>query len=220
MADWLVNIVLNKAGKAQFVVGLPNAKQGQPLRADQDDLVCWNNQTNDTHLLWETDQNYNPLKQSSLPLDQVKAGVSSETFNCTQPTSLPASWTVYYCCKLHPQNQLERGSIQVSALPQRTINIQGTGKSTSFSPQALQATSGWPINWYNQTNQPHQPWQTDKNYQPQQQSTLAGVIQPGTTSLVYTLNPPTPGANSWTVYYCCKLHPNERGTIVIPPPSS
>lgn len=222
MADWLVNIVLNNAGRAQFVVGLPNAKQGQPLRADQDDLVTWNNQTNDTHLLWETDENYNPLNQSSLP-GQVKAGMSSETFNCTQPTWQPASWTVYYYCSLHPDNQLERGSIQVSALPQQSINIKGTGTGTAFSPKALQASSGLFVNWYNQTNQPHQPWQTDQNYQPQQQSQLADVIPPGTSSLVYTVNPPTPSTQSWTVYYYCKLHPNaqnERGTIVIPPPPS
>ncbi|HEX7317116.1 MAG TPA: hypothetical protein VF297_24670 [Pyrinomonadaceae bacterium] len=214
MADWLVNIVLNSAGKAQFVVGLPNAKQGQPLQAEQDDLVCWNNQTNDAHTLWETDQNYNPLNQSSLP-GLVKAGMSSETYNCTQPTWLPASWTVYYYCSQHPQNQLERGSIQVAALPQRTINFAAAG----VSPQTLQGQSLWPINWYNGTNQAHQPWQTDQNYQPQAQSTLvAGPIQPSNTSLVYTLNPSS-DPNGQTIYYFCKLHPNaqnERGKIVVP----
>lgn len=213
MADWLVNIVLNSAHKAQFVVGLPNAKQGQPLQADQDDLVSWNNQTNDQHQLWETDQNYNMLNQSSLP-GLVKPGMSSETYDCAQPTWQPASWTIYYCCSLHPQNQLERGSIQVAALPQRTINFTQAG----VSPKSLQGQSLWPINWYNGTNQPHQPWQTDQNYQPMAQSSLAAVIQPSMSSLVYTLNPNSNPAGQ-TIYYYCKLHPNaqnERGTIVVP----
>jgi plastocyanin len=220
MADWLVNIVIGASGQAQFVVGLPGAKQGQPLKADQDDLVCWNNETNDTHQLWETDSNYDPVGQSSLP-GAVKPGMSSDNYDCAQPTWQPASWTIYYYCSLHPQNILERGSIQVAALPQRSINITGSVTGTAFSPKSLSGQSGWAINWYNGTNQAHQPWQTDQNYKPLTQSTLANVIQPSTSSLVYTLNPPSGNPPGWTVYYYCKLHPNaqnERGTIVIPPP--
>jgi hypothetical protein len=216
MADWLVNIVISKSGQAQFVVGLPGAKQGQPLQADQDDLVTWNNETNDQHQLWETDQNYNPLGQSSLP-GLVKPGMSSDNYDCAQPDWQPASWTVYYYCSLHPHNLLERGSLQVVALPQRTINFTGAG----VSPQQLQGKSLWPINWYNGTNQSHQPWQTDQNYNPLAQSSLAAVIQPSTASLVYTLNPSSNPAGQ-TIYYYCKLHPtaqNERGTIVVPPGS-
>ena len=216
MADWLVNIVIGDSGDAEFVVGLPGAKQGQPLQADQDDLVTWNNETNDQHQLWETDSNYDPVSQSSLP-GLVKPGMSSDTYDCAQPTWQPASWTVYYYCSLHPHNELERGSIQVAALPQRTINFTGAG----VSPQSLQGKSQWPINWYNGTNQPHQPWQTDQNYQPLAQSSLANVIQPSTSSLVYTLNP-SGSSSGQTIYYYCKLHPNaqnERGTIVVPPGS-
>lgn len=220
MADWLVNIVIGKSGAAEFVVGLPGAKQGQPLQADQDDLVTWNNETNDQHQLWETDANYDPVSQSSLP-GLIKPGMSSDTYDCAQPSWQPASWTIYYYCSLHPNNALERGSIQVAALPQQSISILGAGTGTAFSPQSLQSTSGLPINWYNGTSQAHQPWQTDQNYKPLAQSSLAGVIQPSMSSLVYTLNPPTPGTTSWTIYYYCKLHPNaqnERGTIVIPAP--
>lgn len=67
MADWLVKTVIGKTGAAEFVVGLPGARQGQPLQADQDDLVTRNNETNDQHQLWETDSNYDPVSQSSLP---------------------------------------------------------------------------------------------------------------------------------------------------------
>jgi hypothetical protein len=223
MADWLVNIVEEVNGQAKFVVGLPGCQQGQPLQADQDDLVSWYNQTNDSHQIWQTDSDYNPLGQSALP-GLVKPGQPSNTYDCAQPAWLPASWTIYYYCSLHPHNELERGSIQVAALPQRTINITGAGASAAFSPASLGAQSAWPINWYNATNDQHQPWQTDQNYNPLPQSSLAAVIAPQTSSLVYTLNPPgNPPVSSWTVYYYCKLHPNaknERGTIVIPPPSS
>lgn len=216
MADWLVNIVIGTSGKAEFVVGLPGAKQGQPLQADQDDLVSWSNETNDQHQLWETDQNYNPLGQSSLP-GLVKPGMSTDTYDCAQPSWEPASWTVYYYCSLHPNNPLERGSIQVAALPQRTVNYTPNG----VSPQTLTGQSTWPINWYNGTNDQHQPWQTDQNYNPLSKSTLADVIPPGTASLVYTLNPSSNPAGQ-TIYYFCKLHPNaknERGTLVVPPGS-
>lgn len=225
MADWLVNIVTGASGDAEFVVGLPGSKQGQPLQADQDDLVTWNNETNDEHQPWQTDQNYDPLNTegpSGLTSDLsglILPGQSSDAYDCAQPSDGPASWTVYYYCNRHPDNPKERGSIQVAALPQSMVNIAGAGASTAFAPQSLQvnAASGLPIGWFNSTNQPHQPWQTDQNYQPLAQSELADEIQPGQPSLVYT--PPTPPSKtSSTTYYYCKLHPNaqnERGTIVV-----
>jgi hypothetical protein len=63
MADWSVNIIQTKSGAA-FVVDFPNAKQGQPLQAAQDDLVSWFNQTDDEHQPWQTDANYKPQAQS------------------------------------------------------------------------------------------------------------------------------------------------------------
>lgn len=225
MADWLVNIVTGASGDAEFVVGLPGAKQGQPLQADQDDLVSWNNETNDQHQPWQTDQNYNPLLTegaSGLTSDLsglILPGQSSDNYDCAQPPGSPPQWTVYYYCNRHPDNPKERGSIQVAALPQSMVNITGSGASTAFAPQnlAVAAPGGFPIGWFNSTNQPHQPWQTDQNYKPLATSQLAGVIKPSSTSLVYT-PPSPPSKTSATIYYCCKLHPNaknERGTIVV-----
>ena len=211
MADWLVNIVTGASGDAEFVVGLPGAQQGQPLQADQDDLVTWNNETDDEHQPWQTDEDYDPVEASDLS-DLIKPGQSSDNYDCAQPSGSPPQWTIYYYCNRHPYNPKERGSIQVAALPQSMVNITGTGASTAFAPQSLTSASGTPINWYNGTDQPHQPWQTDENYNPLPGGELADVIQPSTSSLVYTL-PATPP----TIYYYCKLHPNsasERGTIV------
>jgi plastocyanin len=218
MADWLVNIVTGASGDAEFVVGLPGAQQGQPLQADQDDLVTWNNETDDEHQPWQTDEDYEPVETSDLS-DLIKPGQSSDNYDCAQPSGSPPQWTIYYYCNRHPDNPKERGSIQVAALPQSMVNITGTGASTAFAPQSLtvKAPGGLPIGWFNSTNQPHQPWQTDQNYQPLAQSQLAGVIQPDTPSLVYTPPSPASGASS-TIYYYCKLHPkaqNERGTIVV-----
>jgi hypothetical protein len=227
MADWLVNIVTGASGDAEFVVGLPGARQGQPLQADQDDLVTWNNETDDEHQPWQTDQNYNPLDTegpSGLTSDLsglILPGQSSDTYDCAQPSDGPASWTVYYYCNRHPDNPKERGSIQVVALPQQMINITGEASATAFAPQNLQVdvSNGLlPINWYNSTSQAHQPWQTDKTYQPLAQSELADVIKPNTSSLVYTPPAPPSGTTSSTIYYYCKLHPsarNEQGTIVV-----
>lgn len=221
MADWLVNIVTGASGDAEFVVGLPGSKQGQALQADQDDLVSWNNETNDEHQPWQTDENYDPLDASDMS-GLIKPGQSSDTYDCAQPSDGPASWTVYYYCNRHPDNPKERGSIQVAALPQQMVNITGEGSATTFAPQNLQVdvSNGLlPINWYNSTSQPHQPWQTDQNYQPLAQSTLADVIKPNASSPVYTPPAPPSGQKSSTIYYYCKLHPNpqnnERGTIVV-----
>ena|SRR2546423_977030 len=216
MADWLVNIVTGDSGDAEFVVGLPGANQGQPLQADQDDIVTWNNETNDEHQPWQTDQNYKPVDDSDLS-GLIKSGRSSDNYSCVQPSGDPPQWTVYYYCKSHPDKLKERGSIQVTALPQNTINITGSNAGATFAPASLTSSSGTPINWFNSTNDEHQPWQTDQNYNPDTQSNLANVIQPGQPSLVYTL-PTPPGGAPQTIYYCCKLHPtavSERGTIVI-----
>jgi len=221
MADWSVNIIQTRSG-ASFVVDYPGAKQGQPLNASQDDLVSWYNQTDDVHQPWQTDANYNQAGGSAMA-PAIPAGQSSDTYDCAMPAKPPqqAQWTVYYACKNHPNNPLERGTIVVRALAQEAVNIIDTQKGTVFSPQGRGANSGDPVNWNNLSKVAHQPWQTDQNYKPLPQSSLSGVIQPGESSLVYFCNPPQQGQTQWTIYFYCKLHPNatsERGTIVIPPP--
>lgn len=223
MADWSVNIIQTKSG-ASFVVDFPNAKQGQPLDASQDDLVSWYNQTDDSHQPWQTDATYAKEVPGGALTPSIPAGQSSDTYDCAMPASPPqqAQWTVYYHCKNHPNNPLERGSINVKALAQEAVNILDTPKGTTFSPQARSASSKDPVNWNNLSAAAHQPWQTDQNYNPAGGTGLAGIIRPGDTSLVYFVNPPQgkTAQTGWTVYYCCKLHPNaasERGTIVVPP---
>ena len=236
MPDWVINIVSSDSGEASFVVDFPGAKQGQPLEAQQDDLVTWYNQTNDYHQPWQTDSGYNPSDQSNLS-DPIPDGQPSNTYDCAQPDGSPQAWTVYYYCKSHPNNPNERGSINVTALPTNSINITASESGATFVPQVRGATyrvnqqgqiqQQDKINWNNLTEEAHQPWPTDETYsQPLPVSSwpgsLSGVIQPGESSLVYAVTPPNATTTNWTVYYFCYLHQgreSERGTIVVPPPS-
>lgn len=222
-ADWTVNIIQTKSG-ASFVVDWPGAQQGQPLNASEDDIVSWYNQTNDPHQPWQTDATFTKEVADGDLTPSIPPGQPSDNYSCVMPSATPVSkWTVYYHCKNHPNNPLERGTIIVKALAQEAVNILDVAAGTTFSPQARGANSGDPVNWNNLSKAAHQPWQTDQNYKPLAQSSLSDVIQPGASSLVYFVNPPqsNPKATAWTVYYYCKLHPNatsERGTIVVPPP--
>jgi hypothetical protein len=232
MPDWVVNIVKGKSGQAEFVVDFPGAQQGQPLQAQQDDLVSWYNQTRDTHQPWQTDSNYNRLRQSDLS-DPIPPGQSSNNYDCAQPAvgsppEQPQTWQVYYACALHPNNPNERGLINVTALPTNSVNILDSGSAVTFAPQARGARKNDLINWNNLTQEEHQPWPTDASYNPLSvqkgdAAYLSDPIQPGESSGLYTVAPPAGNPKSWTVYYCCYLHQeakSERGTIVVPPPRS
>src|SRR5437763_2386969 len=65
MADWSIKIVpAASGGGAAFQPDLQGYKPGQALPAQQDDLVTWNNTTNEAHQPWQTDSNYEPLSDA------------------------------------------------------------------------------------------------------------------------------------------------------------
>ena len=114
MPDWTVKIVPSSAGGAKFS---PSAQQAQ-----QDDLVSWNNTTNETHQPWPTDDEYNPLdvaRDSPQYLsDPIPAGRSSRpSYDVAQPSGTPATWTIYYYCATHPDRDIERGQILAQQTP-------------------------------------------------------------------------------------------------------
>jgi hypothetical protein len=243
-ADWSINISKSGTGAA-FIPDFPNAQQGEPLKAHQDDLVTWYNMTDDDHQPWQTDSNYNPCPNSSLSA-LIPAGESSDSYDCAPPTDptdpcspsidptnppgpAPQTWTIYYYCNRHPDDPNERGSINVAAEPTSGVNIIKSGAGASFAPSSRGASEDDLISWNNTTNSAHQPWPTDANYHPLPVAKgspqyLSDEIPPGESSLTYRVAAPAgnPPPDSWTVYYYCKKHPNdtgERGTIVVPPPS-
>lgn len=130
MADWSIKIVSTKNGVG-FQPDLQGAKVGDPLQAQQNDLVTWNNTTNNAHQPWQTDSNYQPLSDAWVNAhpdlylsDSIPGGEpSSPSYNVAQPTSFqtqpqpPNTWTVYYFCKLHPTAKSERGTIEATVPP-------------------------------------------------------------------------------------------------------
>jgi hypothetical protein len=127
MADYSVKIVSTDKGAA-FVPDFQGYQPGDPLPARVNDLVTWNNTTNDTHQPWPTDQNYHLLPDAQVPRssdnylsDPIPPGQSSRpSYVVTQPLppeGPPATWTFYYGCKLHPTATSERGTIAGSTYP-------------------------------------------------------------------------------------------------------
>jgi hypothetical protein len=115
--DWSIKIVKAGSGStAAFVPSLEGAELGEPLQAQSSDLISWNNRTANTHQPWPTDENYKPLAASDV--SQANQNYLSDPVAPWEPSSpayivpaVTAATTIYYCCKLHPQ---ERGSITVS----------------------------------------------------------------------------------------------------------
>ena len=128
MADWSIKIVpAASGGGAAFQPDLQGYKPGQALPAQQDDLVTWNNTTNEAHQPWQTDSNYEPLSDAWVAqypylylCDEIPAQQpSTPEYDVAIPggVSAPTSWTVYYFCKVHPTRESERGTIAATQQP-------------------------------------------------------------------------------------------------------
>lgn len=120
MPSWSIRIV-TKNGVTSF--DPPN------LDAMQDDVVSWNNTTNDKHQPWQLTGPVQPgQKPDPVPdtgrfkptymSDPIESGDPSRPgYNVTlpklptPPPANPAPVTIYYYCKTHPERASERGSI-------------------------------------------------------------------------------------------------------------
>src|SRR5215469_16643195 len=113
MPDWSIKIVPAENPTtdlpAAFVPDLSGAQPGTPLNAQVDDIVTWNNTTNEDHWPWPVDYNGNPLPDAQVSTqfgnffsEKIAAGMSSRpSYNVP---SVPFSGTtINYCCKLHPK---------------------------------------------------------------------------------------------------------------------
>ncbi len=114
--DWSIKIIQDGSTVA-FEPDVIGGQPGQPLQAQNADLVSWNNRTADTHWPWPADANWNPLpkEQAQQPgtwlSDEIAPwSPSTPAYLCTAPSS--GSTTIQYVCYLH---QDERGTIIVSA---------------------------------------------------------------------------------------------------------
>ncbi len=87
----------------------------------------------------------------------------------------------------------------------------------STQGQPLEAHQDDTVSWNNQTNDEHQPWQTNSNYEPLAQSDLSDPIPEGEPSNSYNCSSPDGNPQHWTVYYYCSRHPDNPPP---PPPGS
>jgi hypothetical protein len=107
-----------------------------------------------------------------------------------------------------------------------SITIASSGDS-AFQPKSQDAENSDLISWNNRTGQQHQPWPATADYQPLPDSDitkgaagcnyLSDVIEPWeSSSPAYVCAAPLTG--STTIYYVCKIHPDEpreQGAIVV-----
>jgi hypothetical protein len=124
MSDWSIKIIPDATGApAAFLPDLHGSKPGDPLQAQEDDLVSWNNTTDKPCQPWPTDSNYKPLptEQVSTTIgnylsDEIPAGMSSSPlYDVVMPTWIqPPGNVIYYCCRKNPN---VRGTIVVSSIP-------------------------------------------------------------------------------------------------------
>lgn len=110
MPDWSVKIIPDANGApAAIVPDLRGSNPGDPLQAQVDDLVSWNNTTDQTCQPWPTDANYKPLPDDQVSeangnylSDPIPAGMSSRPrYNVAMPNWLTPSDgnVIYYCLK-------------------------------------------------------------------------------------------------------------------------
>jgi hypothetical protein len=100
LSQWSIKIVKLANGTVAFQPDLPGAQPGQPLGVLINDLITWNNTTNDPHQPEQT----NP---TGFLTNQIPAGQVSDPIYKAPGTA----GTITYACKLHSQ---EQGSIVVT----------------------------------------------------------------------------------------------------------
>jgi hypothetical protein len=115
--DWAIRIVPATGGGAAFQPRVPNAKPGDPLKAQVGDIVTWGNATQETHQPWPTQGNTpngapladnDPEAKKRYLSDPIPPeGSSSPQYVVIAPAS---GSVINYCCKNHPT---ERGQIEI-----------------------------------------------------------------------------------------------------------
>jgi hypothetical protein len=89
-----------------------------------------------------------------------------------------------------------------------------------FTPNPLQAQNSDLVSWNNRTGESHWPWPADSSFTPmseedakKQENWLSTEIPPWESSTPAYLCPDLVDCSQQTLYYVCKLHPEEHGTI-------
>lgn len=106
---WSITIVSN-SGVTTFEVDA-FGQSGNSLAAGTQDILCWNNQTDEAHWPWQTDDTYVIGSGANTQLcDDLPAWGTSNPGYVTG--KVPT--TIYYACKDHPKATSEQGTVVVS----------------------------------------------------------------------------------------------------------
>ncbi len=113
--DWAIDIIASPSGSgAAFQPRLPNAKPGDPLYAQVNDIVTWGNRTSDVHQPWPTVGNL----PNGAPAPPPATGLCDPIPpNDSSRPQYVVGDQIYYCCLNHPTEPMERGQIIVATLP-------------------------------------------------------------------------------------------------------
>lgn len=129
MPDWSIKIVPSTSqiagATAEFIPDLDDARPGDTLVAQENDLISWNNTTGQPCQPWPTDAAGNPLPDSQVSTaignylsDEIPPGRSSSPAyvvvmqtSGSPPIDKPL---ITYCCKKNPRI---RGAIEVTRIP-------------------------------------------------------------------------------------------------------
>jgi hypothetical protein len=104
-----------------------------------------------------------------------------------------------------------------------------TGGDAAFVPDIAGAKPGDPllagssdlISWNNRTADEHQPWPADHTYAPLSDGLVKAQPQNLLSNAIPAWTPSTPAfttpiqASTLTINYICKIHPQERGQIIV-----
>ena len=96
-----------------------------------------------------------------------------------------------------------------------------TGSLSEFTPNPQQAQNADLVSWNNRTGESHWPWPADSSFTPMSEEDakktenwLSTEIPPWESSIpAYVCPDFLPGTTQKTLYYVCRLHPEEHGTI-------
>jgi len=117
--DWSIKISPAASGSgAVFTPDLLGAQPGEPLQAENADIISWNNRTGDSHWPWALQSDGQPYPSAAAAQaagaylsDEIAAwGTSTPGYVTTAPKA--GRTIIDYICKIHPT---ETGSIVVKA---------------------------------------------------------------------------------------------------------
>ena len=105
-----------------------------------------------------------------------------------------------------------------------SIRIEPDGDTFVFNPSQQNAENSDMISWNNRSDETHQPWPANEDWEPLPDDQVTKA-KAGCTYLsdpieaweswspAYVCAAPLTG--STTLYYVCRFHPDEHGTIVV-----